>query len=64
MHKNDRGMSFRKLSALYYVILGKQAWKFVTNLGNMITRVFKAKYFLDVYGIGRIYSDLEAQLIV
>lgn len=45
MHKNNGGIEFKNLRAFNYAMLGKQAWKFMTTSGNLITRLFKAKYF-------------------
>jgi hypothetical protein len=38
-------MGFKSLQAFNYVMLGKQAWKMVTNPGTLITKLFKAKCF-------------------
>jgi hypothetical protein len=43
--KHFGGMGFKSLQAFNYVMLGKQAWKMVTNPGTLITKLFKAKYF-------------------
>ncbi|CAJ2645584.1 unnamed protein product [Trifolium pratense] len=45
MHKNAGGLGFKSIQAFNYAMLGKQAWKLQANPGNLITRLFKAKYF-------------------
>ncbi|GAU35225.1 hypothetical protein TSUD_205010 [Trifolium subterraneum] len=45
MPKNVGGLRFKSISAFNYAMLGKQAWKFMTNPGSLITRLFKARYF-------------------
>ncbi|CAJ2643989.1 unnamed protein product [Trifolium pratense] len=45
MHKSAGGLGFKSITAFNYAMLGKQAWKLLTNPGNLITRLFKAKYF-------------------
>ncbi|CAK8538124.1 unnamed protein product [Lathyrus sativus] len=45
MLKIDGGMSFKILSAFNYAMLSKQAWNFMTKLHNLVTRLYKARYF-------------------
>jgi hypothetical protein len=46
MHKNDGGMSFKNLSALNFAMLGNQGWRVMTTLNLLISKLFKARYFL------------------
>jgi hypothetical protein len=46
-HENYGGMEFKSLKAFNLAILSKQAWKMFTNRRNLITRLFRAKYFLN-----------------
>jgi len=43
--KKDGGLGFKNLRAFNNAMLGKQAWKFMTEPDNMVTRLFKARYF-------------------
>ncbi|XP_058741946.1 uncharacterized protein LOC131614368 [Vicia villosa] len=43
--KRNKGMGFRNLSAFNYAMLGKQAWNIMTNPDNLVTKLFKARYF-------------------
>jgi hypothetical protein len=45
IHKKEGGLGFKNLCAFNEAMLGKQAWKFMTELHNIVTRLFKAKYF-------------------
>jgi hypothetical protein len=45
MHKNAGGLGFKSITAFNYAMLGKQAWKLFTNPDNLITRLFKVKYY-------------------
>jgi hypothetical protein len=45
MHKNAGGLGFKSITTFNYAMLGKQAWKLLTSPGNLITKLFKAKYF-------------------
>lgn len=38
-------MGFKDLHTFNLSLLGKQAWKLLTNLESLVTRVFKARYF-------------------
>lgn len=39
-------MGFQIIHGFNLEILRKQGWNFLTNLGSMVSRIFKAKYFL------------------
>ena len=47
------GMGFKSFKAFNMAMVGKQAWKLVSNLDSLITRVLKAKYFPrgDYHGV-------------
>jgi hypothetical protein len=45
MHKNAGGSGFKSIEAFNYAMLGKQAWKLLSDPSNLITKLFKAKYF-------------------
>lgn len=45
IHKKEGGLGFKNLRAFNEGMLGKQAWKFMTEPHNIVTRLFKAKYF-------------------
>lgn len=45
MTKADGGLGFRKLHAFNLSVLGKQAWKLVTEPQTLFSRIIKAKYF-------------------
>ncbi|MCI04262.1 RNA-directed DNA polymerase (Reverse transcriptase) [Trifolium medium] len=45
MHKNVGGLGFKSIEAFNYAMLGKQAWKLLSNPDNLISKLFKAKYF-------------------
>ncbi|CAJ2637113.1 unnamed protein product [Trifolium pratense] len=45
MHKNAGGLGFKSIEAFNYAMLGKQAWKLLSDPSNLITKFFKAKYF-------------------
>ncbi|XP_019177735.1 PREDICTED: uncharacterized protein LOC109172940 [Ipomoea nil] len=40
------GMGFRRVREMNLAMLGKQGWKFLNNPNALVTRVFKARYFL------------------
>ena len=48
-------MGFRDFKAFNLALLAKQAWRIQQNLGSMVHKVFKAKYFAR-------YSFRKAQL--
>ncbi|KAL6555626.1 hypothetical protein OROHE_007298 [Orobanche hederae] len=43
--KEQGGMGFKRLAENNRALLGKQAWRFLTQPNALVTRVFKAKYF-------------------
>jgi hypothetical protein len=43
--KDYGGMGFKNLQAFNLAMLGKQAWNLVTKPSNLITKLFKARYF-------------------
>jgi hypothetical protein len=46
MHKNAGGWRFKRIVAFNNAMLGKQAWKLLTFLGNLITKLLlEDKYF-------------------
>lgn len=45
MHKTNGGMGFKDLTAFNLAMLGKQAWKFMTEPHTLASRIFKARYF-------------------
>ncbi|CAN1804672.1 Putative ribonuclease H protein At1g65750 [Linum perenne] len=46
--KVDGGLGFKDLHAFNLAMMGKQGWKFMTDHGALVTRIFKAKYFPKV----------------
>ena len=69
--KIHRGMGFQNLHAFNLAMLAKQAWRLLTRIDSLISRIYKARYFLfsDVlnaqlgynpsYAWRSIYSSLE-----
>ena len=69
--KIHRGMGFQNLHAFNLAMLAKQAWRLLTRPDSLISRIYKARYFLfsDVlnaqlgynpsYAWRSIYSSLE-----
>jgi len=45
IHKSQGGMGFKDLSAFNLAMLGKQAWKFLSEPKSLVSRIFKARYF-------------------
>ncbi|XP_019163182.1 PREDICTED: uncharacterized protein LOC109159537 [Ipomoea nil] len=43
--KANGGMGFRRLHEMNLALLGKQAWRLVTNPTSLLARVFKARYY-------------------
>ncbi|XP_019161408.1 PREDICTED: uncharacterized protein LOC109158044 [Ipomoea nil] len=41
------GLGFKDLRAFNLAMLGKQAWKFLTNPESLVARIYKARYFHD-----------------
>ncbi|XP_062076041.1 uncharacterized protein LOC133780185 [Humulus lupulus] len=44
-HKNKGGMGFRHLRDFNIALLGKQAWRLITNPDSLVGRVYKARYY-------------------
>ena len=38
-------MDFRKMADFNLALLGKQAWRLVTNPNSLVNKIFKAKYY-------------------
>lgn len=45
INKMNGGLGFKNLRAFNNAMLGKRAWKFMTDPNIIVTRLFKAKYF-------------------
>jgi hypothetical protein len=45
VQKSYGGMGFKDLTSFNAAMLGKQAWKFVTDATSLVSRLFKARYF-------------------
>ncbi|XP_058783721.1 uncharacterized mitochondrial protein AtMg00310-like [Vicia villosa] len=45
MPKSVGGMGFKNLSAFNYAMLSKQAWRLMINPDNLVSRLYKARYF-------------------
>jgi len=45
MHTNHGGMGFKDLIAFNLAMLGKQGWKFQTELDSLVSSIYKARYF-------------------
>lgn len=50
--KEDGGLGFKNLFSLNLAMLGKQWWKFIYAPNALLTRIFKAKYFLGLDFMG------------
>lgn len=44
-HKSIGGLGFRNLRDFNLALLGKQAWRFISQPNSLVSRVYKAKYF-------------------
>ncbi|XP_063941746.1 uncharacterized protein LOC135149877 [Daucus carota subsp. sativus] len=44
-HKTSDGMSFRDFRDFNLAMLGKQGWRFLSNPGSLVARLFKTRYF-------------------
>lgn len=44
-HKTAGGMGFQDFRDFNIAMLGKQGWRFLTNPGSLVSRIFKARYF-------------------
>jgi len=45
IHKSHGGMGFKDLTAFNLAMLGKQAWKFMSEPHSLVSRIFKVRYF-------------------
>jgi hypothetical protein len=45
VHKSHGGMGFKDSAAFNLAMLGKQGWKFQTDIDSLVSRIFKARYF-------------------
>lgn len=45
LHKHDKGVSFKCIAAFNLSMTGKQGWQLLSNSNNLLTRLFKDKYF-------------------
>ncbi|XP_019185275.1 PREDICTED: uncharacterized protein LOC109180242 [Ipomoea nil] len=43
--KKYGGLGFKDLKAFNLAMLGKQAWRFLTNTDSLVSRVYKARYY-------------------
>lgn len=46
-HKTLGGMGFRDFRDFNLAMLGKQGWRFISNLNSLVTKLYKAGYFVD-----------------
>ncbi|XP_030487638.2 uncharacterized protein LOC115704575 [Cannabis sativa] len=44
-HKNEGGLGFRDLRDYNLAMLGKQAWRLITNDASIVSKVYKARYY-------------------
>lgn len=47
MPKTAGGVGFKNISAFNYGMLSKQAWSLMINPVNLVSRLYKARYFPD-----------------
>nr|KYP44138.1 Putative ribonuclease H protein At1g65750 family [Cajanus cajan] len=45
--KPEGGLGFKNLSVFNLAILGKQAWRLLTNPNSLISKIYRAKYYPD-----------------
>lgn len=41
------GLSFKQIREFNIALLGKQAWRFITNPNSLVAKIFKARYFAN-----------------
>lgn len=46
-HKCSGGMGFRDFRDFNLEMLGKQGWRFISNPNNLVTKLYKARYFAN-----------------
>ncbi|XP_074339885.1 putative mitochondrial protein AtMg00310 [Apium graveolens] len=46
-HKSAGGMGFRNFKDFNLAMLGKQVWRFLTNPESLVSRLYKARYYVD-----------------
>jgi len=45
VYKNHGGIGFKDLTSFNVAMLGKQGWKFQTDVDSIVTKLFKVRYF-------------------
>lgn len=43
--KEFRGLGFQDIHEFNLALLGKQVWRLAINLGSLVSRIFKARYY-------------------